>query len=47
MNSQTPRKEVIYLSGMLPFTGFATGPLALVGVVLSGVGFLMRKLNVA
>lgn len=33
------------MSGALPFTGFASGPLALVGLVLSGIGFMTRKLS--
>jgi hypothetical protein len=32
------------LSGTLPFTGFASGPLALVGLILSGIGFVSQKL---
>jgi len=29
----------------LPFTGFASGPLVIIGLVLSGVGFLMTRLR--
>jgi hypothetical protein len=29
----------------LPFTGFATGPLALIGLVLSAAGYVMTKLR--
>ena len=29
----------------LPFTGFASGPLIIVGLVLSAVGFLMTRLR--